>query len=117
MNLKSMTDQAVSAELGRRIEQFRLERNQTQQQIADEIGLSRISYRKLEAGEGKLVNFIAVLRVFGLLDSLDKLLPETIFSPIEQLKMKGKVRKRASRRSGARTKTDEQGSPENELDW
>ncbi|MCW8878111.1 MAG: helix-turn-helix transcriptional regulator [Kangiellaceae bacterium] len=111
MNFEQMTDQAIATELGHRIEQRRLEKNLTQQEVADEVGLSRISYRKLEVGEGKLVNFIAVLRVLGQVASLENLIPESVFSPMEQLKLKGKVRKRASKNT-TKASQDEQ-----ELDW
>lgn len=96
MNIKSMTDQAIAAELGRRIEQMRLEQDLTQQQVADEIGISRVSYRKLVAGAGKIENMIAALRALGRLDLLENFIPESTFSPMEQLKMKGKQRRRAS---------------------
>ena len=96
MNLDTMTNSSIAAEVGRRIEQMRLEQNLTQQQVADEIGLSRVSYRKLAGGMGKFENIIAVLRVLGRLDLLEPLVAETTFSPIEQLKLKGKQRQRAT---------------------
>ena len=110
---EGMTDGAVAEELGRRIEQLRLEQNLSQQVLADEVGLSRLSYRRLEAGEAKFVNVIAVLRVLGKLEELERLLPETTFSPIEQLKMKGKVRQRASRKP----RKPEGKASDTELDW
>ncbi len=116
-----MTDQAVAQELGRRIEQLRLERNLTQQAVADEVGLSRISYRRLEAGEAKLVNVVAVLRVLGQLSLLDHAIPDVVFSPMEQLKLQGKQRQRASgHRAKAADKTDKAldgESHETDLDW
>ncbi len=96
MKYSSMTDLAVAAEIGQRLEQLRLERNLTQQQVADAVGLSRVSYAKLVAGQGKFTNVIAVLRALDQLDLLENFVPETVFSPIEQLKMKGKQRKRAT---------------------
>ena len=119
-----MTDQAVVQELGRRIEQLRLERNLTQQAVADEVGLSRISYRRLEAGEAKLINVVAVLRVLGQLSLLETAIPDVVFSPMEQLKMQGKKRKRAS--GGNQKLADQIGQsavksgkddPETDLGW
>lgn len=108
-----MTDQAIAAELGQRIDQIRLERNMTQQQLADAVGLSRVSYAKLVAGQGKFINVIAVLRALDQLALVEHFIPETVFSPIEQLKMKGKKRLRASGNTPNITKSDnEQG-----LDW
>ena len=96
MNLDTMTNSSIATEVGHRIEQMRLEQNLTQQQVADEIGLSRVSYRKLAGGMGKFENIIAVLRVLGRLDLIEPLITETTFSPIEQLKLKGKQRQRAT---------------------
>jgi DNA-binding XRE family transcriptional regulator len=96
MNFESMTDRAIAQEIGQRIEQMRLEQNLTQQYVADEIGLSRLSYRKLVEGAGKFVNVIAVLRVLGRLDLVTGFVPEVISSPMQQLNMKGRQRQRAS---------------------
>lgn len=123
MSFISMSNKSVAEELGRRIEQLRLERNLTQQMVADEVGLSRLSYRRLEAGEAKLVNVIAVLRVLGQLGLLELAIPDVMFSPMEQLKLQGKKRKRAS---GSRVtapdskdkELDQAASDSNsELDW
>ncbi len=67
MDFNAMTDKAIAAELGRRIEQMRLEQDLTQAQLAAEIGLSRMSYRSLVAGGGKTVNLIGVLVVLAVL--------------------------------------------------
>lgn len=119
MNFSAMTDEAVAAEIGRRIEQIRLERNLTQQQLAHAVGLSRISYRKLEAGEAKFVNVVAVLRVLDQMALLEDFVPESVFSPMQLLKMKGKQRQRAT---GSRGQQQEQrvkfsDNTSDELDW
>lgn len=98
MNFESMTNEAVATELGRRIEQLRLERNITQENMADTIGVTRKTYSKLEKGQCKLETLVAALRVLGQIHQLDQLLPETLFSPLELLKSEGKQRQRA--RSG-----------------
>jgi transcriptional regulator with XRE-family HTH domain len=118
MNFDSMTNQAIAQEIGRRIEQIRLQQNLTQQYVADEIGLSRVSYSKLEQGAGKFENIIAVLRVLGRLDLVAGFVPELTPSPMQQLKMQGKQRQRASRKAqhnsaGKNQKTDNDA----ELDW
>jgi len=116
MIVESMTNQSISAEIGRRIEQLRLEQNLTQQQLADEIGLSRVSYRNLVNGGGKFENIIAVLRVLDKLELVESFIPETTFSPMEQLKLKGKQRQRAS--GGNNSKRDpNKNNRDNDLDW
>lgn len=122
MSFDSMTDEAVASEIGRRIELLRLERNLTQQQVADAVGLSRVSYGKLESGEAKLVNVIAVLRALDQMSLVEQFVPETVFSPMEQLKMKGRQRQRASGSRGkAGEKDREKGKSVNDtgegLDW
>jgi len=118
MKFDSMTDQAVAAEIGQRIDQIRLERNLTQQQLADAVGLSRVSYAKLVSGQGKFTNVIAVLRALDQVALLENFVPEAVFSPIEQLKLKGKQRKRASGSRGVNTNSGGELDEKSEgLDW
>jgi transcriptional regulator with XRE-family HTH domain len=92
-----LTDEAVLTELGRRLERTRLERNLTQRELAAEAGVERKATQRLEAGEPvRLTSFIRVLRALGLLDSLDRLVPEPLPSPLELLKLQGKRRQRAT---------------------
>ena len=123
MNFDRMTDEAIAAEIGARIEQLRLEKNLTQQQVADAVGLSRVSYGKLVRGQGKFANVIAVLRALDQLALVEQFVPEAGFSPMELLKLKGKQRQRA--RSPAQQQATERpiGKPAagdeaiEELDW
>ena len=118
MSFDGMTDQAVAAEIGQRIDQLRLERNMTQQQIADAVGLSRVSYAKLVAGQAKFANVIAVLRALDQLALLESFVPQAVFSPLEQLKMKGKQRQRASGSRGGAVSSVATDTDKNEaLDW
>ncbi|MEE8059509.1 MAG: helix-turn-helix transcriptional regulator [Pseudomonadales bacterium] len=105
-----MTNSAIAAEVGRRIEQIRLERNIPQQVLAAEVGLTPKTYRSLVSGKGKFENIIAVLRVLGCLELVEQFIPGQVFSPIEQLKLKGKQRQRASGRGSAPDKKQD-------LDW
>jgi len=125
MDFYSMTSQAIAKELGQRIEQLRLEQNRTQQQIADEVGLSRVSYRNLVKGQAKFENIISVLRVLGKLDLVEQFIPEVTFSPMEQLKLQGKKRQRAKpstppqNRSKQESSTGQKNDLQNNqgLDW
>lgn len=115
MSFQAMTDRAIAAEIGTRIEQMRLEKNLTQQQVADAVGLSRVSYGKLVRGQGKFTNVIAVLRALDALELVEQFVPEVGFSPMELLKLKGKHRQRArpvEGESGDASEEDKQ-----ELDW
>lgn len=95
MKYETMTNKAIAAELGNRLEHLRLERNLTQQMLANEIGITTKSYRQLVAGGGKLENMIAALRALNALEQLDNFLPAAPPSPLEQLKLRGKQRQRA----------------------
>lgn len=91
------TDALVMLELGEKLLQRRLGFNLTQAQLANAAGVSKRTLERLEAGEStQLTNFIRVLRALGLAHGLETLIPESTSSPIEQLKLQGKQRRRAS---------------------
>ncbi len=96
-NWYSMTDQAIAKEIGQRIEQLRLEANISQELIAEELGITTKTYRSLKDGKGKFETIIGVLRILNRLDLVDRFIPETPFSPMELMKLKGKQRQRASK--------------------
>ena len=116
MKFDAMTDKAVAAEIGRRIDQIRLEQNLTQQHLADAVGLSRVSYAKLVAGQGKFINLVAVLRALDQLSLLESFVPAAVFSPMEQLKLKGKQRQRATGSRG-RPGGESENDKTDGLDW
>jgi transcriptional regulator with XRE-family HTH domain len=98
------TDDAVLSELGARLASVRLQRNLTQQELADEAGIARTAVQHLEAGESvRLTSFIRVLRVLGLLEALDGVVRQAGPSPIELLDLRGERRRRASGRRRKRT--------------
>jgi transcriptional regulator with XRE-family HTH domain len=102
--VESNTDEVVLGEIGARLKRLRLERNLTQAELAREAGVSKITVERLEAGQAaKLQTLIRVLRVLGLLEALNPLLPEPMPSPIETVRLRGKTRQRAS---GARRNPD-----------
>lgn len=92
-----MTDSAVLAEIGDRLARFRLQRNLTQAQLAHEAGVSKRTVVRLENGESSQVtNLIRVVRALGLLVNLDAFIPPPLPSPVEQMRSRGKERRRAS---------------------
>jgi len=98
-----MADATVVEELGRRLRQTRLEQNLTQQDLAKEAGVSVATVRNLEDGKRtQLVTLIRVLRTLDLLSGLDRLVPVQGPSPIEQLRLRGRERQRASSPRSAR---------------
>ena len=101
---KQATDAAILTELGGRLTRVRLDRNLTQSQLAEEEGVSKRTVQRLESGDAspQLSGFIRVCRVLGLVERFDLLVPEPVASPVEQLKLGGKRRKRASKVKAAK---------------
>lgn len=95
---RQATDATVLAELGRRLTRSRLDLNLTQAQLAGEAGVSKRTVQRLESGgvSPQLSGFIRVCRVLNLIERFDILVPEPLPSPIEQLKLQGRQRRRAS---------------------
>ena len=92
-----LADSSILKLLGERVNRQRLQRNQTQAELATASGVSKRTVERLEAGEStQLSNFIRILRALDLLDGIDLLIPEQPPSPIEQLRLKGRERQRAS---------------------
>lgn len=89
--------------LGERLAARRLERNQTQAQLAKSAGVSLRTVVRLESGESsQLTNLVRVLRALGLLgplmESLATLAPQPQSRPLVQLRSRARVRQRASPR-------------------
>lgn len=93
-----LADEAVLRELGERLMGARLERNLTQAVLAEQAGVSKRTVERLESGEVAIQfsGLVRVCRALGLMDRLDALIPEPAPSPIAQLKLQGRKRKRAS---------------------
>lgn len=84
-------------ELGGRLRALRLGRNMSQQKLAEEAGVGRVTVQRIEDGESaSMSNFVRVLRALGGLDALDGLLPPAEPGPIEELERRGRSRQRAS---------------------
>ena len=102
--MKQATDEAILSELGGRLAKVRLDRNLTQSQLAEQAGVSKRTVERLESGSvaTQLSGFIRVCRVLDVIDRFDLLVPEPMPSPVEQLKLHGRKRKRASARREAK---------------
>ncbi len=93
----TLSDAAVLEELGQRIARYRLNRNMTQGALATESGVSTPTVQRLENGQStQASNLIRILRTLHLLENLDALVPEPAISPLQQARMQGKTRQRAS---------------------
>jgi transcriptional regulator with XRE-family HTH domain len=93
-----LTDEAVLREFGGRLAAARLARNLTQAALAEQAGVSKRTVERLESGEvaARLSGLVRVCRALDLLHRLDALVPQPTVSPVEQLKLASRRRKRAS---------------------
>lgn len=84
--------------LGQQIKRARLDANLTQEEVASRCGITPLTVAKMEAGKGsRLSTFIGVLKVLGLENQLETLVPQQPISPI-QVKQQGHLRQRARAR-------------------
>ena len=100
-----IADSVVLRELGSRLAAARVQQDLTQAQLAEQAGVSKRTLERLESGAvaTQLSTLIRVLRVLGIRDRLDSLLPVQVPSPVEQLKRKGRTRRRASGQTTTRS--------------
>lgn len=104
MNFVAMTDTAVLAEMGQRVQQERLNQNMEQSVLAQQAGVSRRTLQNLEAGGVcTMASMVRVLRALGKINALEAFLPGPLPSPLQLAKSRGRERLRAGggRRSRA----------------
>lgn len=77
------SDHAILEELGKRIRGLRLNKNITQESLAERTLLAVGTIKSLEAGRGKLSTVVAVLRELGALGQLDQFIPPITISPLK----------------------------------
>lgn len=90
------TSEQIEIALCKRLEEIRLSKNITHQQLSNESGISLRTLGRLAKGEGiTLDTFIRVLIALGIQQNLEILLPDPKIRPMERIELKGNVRKRA----------------------
>jgi transcriptional regulator with XRE-family HTH domain len=95
-DLSTATSSQIEATLCAQVEGIRLSRNMTQQQLAEEAGVSLRTIGRLEKGQGvSLDTFIRVLTALRLQQNLAGLLPDPSVRPIERVGPRAVERKRA----------------------
>lgn len=92
-----MSDSAIITEIGGLIRRIRLQKNITQQQLADQVGLYRSTISEMENGRASsLLSFIQVLRGLEKLETLHSLAEIPPISPLKLARKEKQSRKRAS---------------------
>ena len=105
MNIdKQATPQAVVEELTGRLARYRMESGMTQARLAERAGVSKRTIERIEDGcDTQLTTLVRLLRVLGLSDRLDQLIPESTVSPMDMLQGKTEPPRRAKRKKAAQT--------------
>jgi transcriptional regulator with XRE-family HTH domain len=109
-----LTDTAVLKELGARLERRRLAAGLTQENLADEAGVSKRTVERIEVGRSTdFVMLLRVLRVLRLIETFDQWISDVPQSPLLLLKSRGRTRKRVGhpRRPSDDTKKSRQAPP------
>jgi len=105
----SMSDKAISKQIGKFIRYHRLAQNKTQDTLAVEAGISRSTLSLLERGEPvTLPTFIQVLRVLDQLQVMSIFEIHETLSPLALAKLQKQQRQRARRRKSKK---------KDEVDW
>ncbi|MFW1759363.1 helix-turn-helix domain-containing protein [Acinetobacter guillouiae] len=102
---KSDNPSYIAEVVGLRLKRARLNRDMTQVEVADRAWVSKRTVLKAEKGDVRMADLIAILQALEMLDEIDSFLPEPPLSPIELLKLRGKIRKRASGNNKNKTDT------------
>ena len=103
-----LTDETVLTELGERLARLRLSRDLSQRGLSERAGVGRTAVQRIEAGEPVTTsNLIRVLRALDSLEALDMLIPQSAPSPVEELKLRGRQRQRASGERGGGEEDDQ----------
>ena len=107
-----LTDETILSELGERLARLRLSRDLKQRQLGESAGVGRTVVQRIEAGEPvTTTSLIRVLRALDSLDALDRLVAEASPSPVQELKLRGHERQRASGERGSGEEADDQAGP------
>lgn len=86
----------IAKVLGLRLSEIRLSKNQTQEHIAHEAGISRGTLVRLEQGRGaSLDSFIRVIMALNLQEHLAQMLPDPSIRPLDRVRLSGRERQRA----------------------
>lgn len=101
MDLYEFSDPGLLRLLGERVQRARLNKNMSQQQLAQRAGVSARTVSLVETGKGVgLLVFVRVLRALQMLEQLDAFMPPVLISPTDVARLEGRVRQRASSKKG-----------------
>jgi DNA-binding XRE family transcriptional regulator len=95
----TLTETEIMEEIGSRVRLARMEKNLTQQMLAERSGLNRSTIRDLENGRSvNLLSLLSLFRSLEILERLDLLLPGAGESPVLALLLNKRKRVKLSRK-------------------
>ena len=96
IDYSEMSNTAIIGLIGKYVKQQRLDKNITQEQVAEDAGVNRWTVGKIERGDSiTLLSLIQILRALDLLNVFEKFQYERKISPIEMVKFEStKIRAR-----------------------
>ncbi len=95
-SLPEMSDGAILKEICKTLKQLRVNKNVSQQHLAELTGLNRVTISRLESGRAaNLVTIVQILRALNELDMLSPFFKAPEISPILMWKVQEKQRHRA----------------------
>jgi transcriptional regulator with XRE-family HTH domain len=98
-NYHALSDSAIVKEIGKYLKQMRLNKNFTQQHLADVTGLDRVTISKVENGRAAtMITFVQLLRALDKLELLSTFNETPEISPLQVAEAQEKYRKRASQK-------------------
>ena len=104
MNWYPLSDLAILREIGRSLRQVRLNRNQSQQVVADAAGIDRATLSQIEHGRPtSLLTFVQLLRSLEQLDFLSALVATAEVNPVALARLTARQRRQASPGKGLGT--------------
>ena len=107
MDWHALSDVAAVQEIGRNLRLMRLNQDLSQQELAVQTGLSRLTISQVENGRpASTLTLVQLLRALGRLDVLEVLEESAAISPLQAVRLARQQRQRASRR-GANTSSPE----------
>lgn len=107
--ISSFSDAAIIRKIGEFIKAKRIDRNLTQDEVADQAAVSRSTLSLMERGENTaLANLLKVLRVLDALYVLGQFKTTEPISPLQLAKEDERKRKRASRNNNRNEKDNEE---------
>ncbi|MDU0372269.1 helix-turn-helix domain-containing protein [Hymenobacter monticola] len=100
MDWYALSDVAAVQEIGRNLQLIRLNQDITQQELAVQTGLSRLTISQVENGRpASTLTLVQLLRALGRLDVLEVLEESATISPLQAARLARQQRQRASRRN------------------